>query len=644
MLAAFHSRLSLLQKLGLLSGLMAIGGIVPITLLARASLIELSYAKDENKGRHYLRQLWPQFVAAAQEQPAPAMSPEALAQSVQLGLEERIKAFEAEGSSAERVSKGADLIRGAASSAGLILDSDLDAYYLLDLLTSSLPEIVRVAADVRERAHHSLEPLEDRLALVGAYSKLSRTMLLINDALANIESDDPAAAEVLKPIFSDLESALFELDDAGFSASDAVFSGETQIEAGDVDAAAKSAIEAVNTAWIATYDQTDAVLAKRQKETATTFAVTLSVVLGLLAISGILSVLIARGISSRIRVQLAAMRRLMDGDLSVVPPYMTDKHETGAIAEAVAGFKNSLLEKNMLEEAAQASELRAAQTRREELLALADRFESSISANVEKLSQAADDLERNARSLTQAAEGSARVSETVAITSDSAAMNVQIVAAATEEMNATAASIGSQVQEAASVASTAVTRAQKTAASVQHLSNVAGHIHEVVALIGTIASRTNLLALNATIEAARAGSAGRGFAVVASEVKALADQTSQAVQEIGRKADEIRTSTHDAVAAMKLIDQSIQAVEKIALGVVNATAEQYGAVSEISRSMSEIAGNSADVRSAATELRGDAQKTGEGARVSLEAAQQLSARTEQLRADITSFLETVRAA
>lgn len=73
-------------------------------------------------------------------------------------------------------------------------------------------------------------------------------------------------------------------------------------------------------------------------------------------------------------------------------------------------------------------------------------------------------------------------------------------------------------------------------------------IGEIVETIQGIANQTNLLALNAAIEAARAGAAGRGFAVVAAEVRHLAERSRVSGKEIGVIANQLKQSSHSAIA------------------------------------------------------------------------------------------------
>ncbi|MFC0132511.1 chemotaxis protein [Massilia eurypsychrophila] len=73
-------------------------------------------------------------------------------------------------------------------------------------------------------------------------------------------------------------------------------------------------------------------------------------------------------------------------------------------------------------------------------------------------------------------------------------------------------------------------------------------ISEIVETIQGIANQTNLLALNAAIEAARAGAAGRGFAVVAAEVRHLAERSRVSGKEIGVIANQLKQSSHSAIA------------------------------------------------------------------------------------------------
>lgn len=80
----------------------------------------------------------------------------------------------------------------------------------------------------------------------------------------------------------------------------------------------------------------------------------------------------------------------------------------------------------------------------------------------------------------------------------------------------------------------------------------------IIKVITGISNQTNILALNASIEAARAGEQGKGFAVVASQIQKLAEQTREAVDDIGKIVTETVRHTENAVSVM---EQSVQLTE-----------------------------------------------------------------------------------
>ncbi len=91
----------------------------------------------------------------------------------------------------------------------------------------------------------------------------------------------------------------------------------------------------------------------------------------------------------------------------------------------------------------------------------------------------------------------------------------------------------------------------KNSDMVGRLGTKSQEVGRVVELISGIAEQTNLLSLNAAIEAARAGEQGRGFAVVAEEIRALADGSSKAVQEITTLVSEMQDETTGVVQSME---------------------------------------------------------------------------------------------
>ncbi len=90
-------------------------------------------------------------------------------------------------------------------------------------------------------------------------------------------------------------------------------------------------------------------------------------------------------------------------------------------------------------------------------------------------------------------------------------------------------------------------------------------IGNIVQTIGSLSSKTDLLALNASIESVRAGEHGRGFAVVAEEVRALAEQSAQAVVDISNRIELVQMETQQSISvAAGEHEQISDVIEKVA--------------------------------------------------------------------------------
>jgi len=198
------------------------------------------------------------------------------------------------------------------------------------------------------------------------------------------------------------------------------------------------------------------------------------------------------------------------------------------------------------------------------------------------------------------------------------------VAAAVEEMSASFSEVAKNTAKASKISQNVNRSTDEITRKMEALDSASQQIGKVVNVIKDIADQTNMLALNATIEAASAGEAGKGFAVVAGEVKALAQQSAEATNEIAGQVEHIQTSTREAVKAISEISGVIGEVANINQTIAASVEEQTATTNEISRSVStsaKLAKGVAENSSEVSELVEDiARSTDEASKAASEVA------------------------
>ncbi len=353
---------------------------------------------------------------------------------------------------------------------------------------------------------------------------------------------------------------------------------------------------------------------------------------------------ISRGLVAPVEEITRAMHKISGGDLATEVPYTGRGDEIGDMAAALNIFRDNSREIERLHRRQAEERAQADVERRAALNKMASDLEAKVLEVVQTVASAATELEATAQEVTMATMKSSDQAHTVTNAATTATSNVQAVSAATEELSASIAEISRQAENASGVAAAAVEQAGAAVDNVRSLATVASRIDNVVHLIGDVAEQTNLLALNATIEAARAGEAGKGFAVVAAEVKALANQTAKATEEISGQLNTVRDGTARVVDAITAVSDVIQSLRAISGSISNAVTQQQQAASEIAHNVHQAATGTEEVSRSIVVVSESAASAGAASQQVLDAAGQLSRNSEQLRADIGAFLRDVRSA
>jgi len=282
--------------------------------------------------------------------------------------------------------------------------------------------------------------------------------------------------------------------------------------------------------------------------------------------------------------------------------------------------------------------------RRDMFAALASRFETSVKQLVNQVAVGAQQIDGTAGELAGIANQSVATTASLASAIAQSNDSVQAAASAAGELSESLEVVAGHVANASRMAQDTASRADDTDSIVAVLHDDARRIGEVVSLIREIAEQTNLLALNATIEAARAGTAGKGFAVVASEVKALADQTSKATDEIATRIDSVRGSVDKAVLAIGAIRTNIAQLTQNTVTVAASVEEQAVTSREIARCTQEAACGAQTVADDIVHVRAHVEHTGQAAATSQGAAAAMSEGAIALLAQVDAYLSEVRAA
>ena len=392
----------------------------------------------------------------------------------------------------------------------------------------------------------------------------------------------------------------------------------------------------------ATTLQSDSIIESLSSVVETQKFVLTTILMFCLTLSVIATIAIAKSIVGPIRSVTHIMKQLSAGDTKIKMGYRGRHDEIGQMIEAIEVFRRNTIEIQAMQDSHRESEEQRALNRKREMDALAAEFEASVKNLTVQLAESVTVVRSNAETMSKAANDTSKQSNSTVETVAGTQENVDSVAQAASELARTINELARRINNILKLANDMSQQSETSNSGLGRLVASVERIMPITNLIQGIAQQTNLLALNATIEAARAGAAGKGFAVVAAEVKALAQQTGKATEEIAQNIGAVRETCASVVSTNGQVIAAIQNILMVTTEISAAVEEQSAATFGISTSAQSAVDSSRVIAANIRNLNGQANATYTASNSVLEATGHLFNHTRDVRNNVEKFLQYVR--
>jgi methyl-accepting chemotaxis protein len=567
------------------------------------------------------------------------------------------------------------LNNGVGNASNLILDPDLDSYWLMDIYVTDAPTLGNgIARLVAEGLLGG--DLERQITLAGVYQN-NQALVADLDAtnLKNAIENAPKysgrdSVKTLRTPYTALKTAsdnVHALAKGFLTAMGAAAGGDAATpggapapaaggrDPGRLVASGLGAVDAVAQFWAAVEPELRAMAQQRVDKNASTrrtgLAITIFASLLVLYLFGAFSIAVV-GSVNELSVASEKLNSSLTESRSLQEKVQKDNEEIQA---------NIIELLSVVSDASDGNLTVRARTTAGTLGNVADAFNQLLEALEALIGDVKQQLARSdkavaviATSASRMAEGASRqTKEVIAARSlvQTVAGELAQVSRSAEGASAAAQRTATSAAEGEKAVEDVITGMEGLRSNVQagakKMKTLGDRSMEITAIVGTISrisEQTNMLALNAAIEAARAGEHGRGFSIVAEEVRKLAERTAGATKEIEKLVKAIHSETSETVQAIEQQTQVVEQESKIVgdageslrriRGVSTESAGLVASITEVTRTQVEHAQRVVTTMEAVSSIAVDTQQ---GAESTATTVNDLLALSRQLNQSVARF-------